>query len=82
MSTKEEAYKAKGFEFCHSLMGKCFNPGSEEGKEEKFSFKNCEQMMKQFCVDKDGKFDFETFRSKMAKYCKGTNKESDNKGNN
>ena len=32
MSTKEEAIKNKGFEFCHSFMGKCYNPGSEEEK--------------------------------------------------
>ena len=82
MSTKEEAYKNKGFEFCHSFMGKCFNPGSEEGKGEKFNFETCEQMMKQFCGAKDGKFDFETFRSKIAKYFKSTNKKSDDKENN
>jgi len=82
MSTKEETRKNMGFGFCHSLMGKCFNPGLEEGKGEKFNFKSCEQMMKQFCAEKDAKFDFETFRSKIAKYCKGTNKESDGKENN
>ncbi len=82
MSTKEETDKNMGFEFCHSLMGKCFKPGLEEGKGENFNFKSCEQMMKQFCAEKDGKFDFETLRSKIAKYCRGKNKESDDKGNN
>jgi hypothetical protein len=82
MSAKEETRKNMGFEFCHSLMGKCFKPGSEEGKGEKFNFKSCEQMMKHFCAEKDGKFDFETFRSKIARYCKGTNKESNEKENN
>ena len=28
MSTKEEASKSKGFEFCQSFMGKCCNSGS------------------------------------------------------
>jgi len=82
MSTKEETRKNMGFEFCRSLMGKCFNPGSEEGKGEKVNFKSCEQMMKQFCTEKDGKFDFETFRSKILKYCKGTNKGAEDKENN
>jgi hypothetical protein len=82
MSTKEEAHKNMGFDFCHYLMGNCFKPGSEEGKGEKFDFKSCEQMMNQFCAKKDGKFDFETFRSKIAEYCKGTNKKADDKENN
>ena len=73
MSTKEEAIKSKGFEFCHSFMGKCFNPGSAEEKAEKFDFKSCEQMMKQFCGAKDGKFDFEACRSKIEQCCKGMN---------
>jgi Ca2+-binding EF-hand superfamily protein len=82
MSTKEETHKNMGFGFCHSLMSNCFKSGSEEGKGEKFNFESCEQMMKQFCAAKDGKFDFETFRSKIAKHCKGTNKEEDDKENN
>ena len=82
MSTKEEANKSKGFEFCHSFMGKCFNPGSAEEKAEKFDFKSCEQMMKQFCGTKDGKFDFEACMSKMAQCCKGMNEKSDEKVNN
>ena len=82
MSTKEELNKSKGFEFCHSLMGNCLNPGSEEGKGAKFDFKSCEQMMKQFCGAKDGKFDFETCRSKMEQWCKGTNEKSNDKENN
>lgn len=82
MSTKEETDKNMGFGFCHSLMSCCFKSGSGEGKGEKFNFKNCEEMMKQFCSAKDGKFDFETFQSKIAKYFKGTNKESDDKENN
>ena len=72
MSTKEEANKSKGFEFCHSFMGKCFNPGSAEENAEKFDFKSCEQMMKQFCDAKDGKFDFEVCRSKFEECCKKT----------
>lgn len=82
MFTKEDAYKNKDFAFCHSFMNKCFKPGSAEEKAEKFDFKSCEQMMRQFCATEEGKFDLETFRSKIAKYCKGTNKESDGKENN
>jgi hypothetical protein len=63
-------------------MGKCFKPGSEEGKGEKFSFKSYEQMMKQFRADKGEKPDFSKFWSKMAKYWKETNKEPNNKENN
>ena len=82
MSTKEEAIKSKGFEFCHSIMGKCFNPGSAEGKTEKFDFKSCEEMMQKFCGAKDGKFDFEACRSKMEQCCKGMNEKSNDKENN
>jgi hypothetical protein len=82
MSAKEETSKNMGFEFCHSLMGKCFKPGLKEGRGEEFNFKSCEQMMKQFCAEKERKFDFETFRSKIAKYCKEKNKEADDKENN
>jgi hypothetical protein len=82
MSTKEGAQKNVGFEFCHSLMGKCLKPGTEEGKGEKFTFKGCEQMMQKFCAEKDGKFDFEKFRSKIANCCKRKNKEQDDKENN
>ena len=82
MSTKEEAIKSKCFEFCHSIMGKCFNPGSAEEKAGKFDFKSCEEMMKKFCAAKDGNFDFETFRSKVDRYCKGMNEKSNDKENN
>ncbi len=82
MSTKEEANKSRGFEFCQSFMGKCCNHGSTEEKVGKFDSKSCEQMMKQFCGDKDGKFNFEAFRSKIAEYCKGANKKADGKENN
>ncbi len=81
MSAKEETHKNMDFGFCRSFMGNCFKSGSAEGKEEKFNFKNCEQMMKQCCAEKDGKFDFETFRSKIAEYCKGPNKAADDKKN-
>ena len=82
MSTKEEAIKSKGFEFCQSFMDKCCNSGSTVEKEGKFDFKSCKQMMKQFCSGKDGKFDFEACRSKMKQFCKGANEKSDNKENN
>ena len=82
MSTKEEANKSKGFEFCHSFMDKCFNPGSAEEKAGKFDFKSCEEMMKKLCDAKDGKFDFGACRSKMEQFCKKTNEKSDNKENN
>ena len=82
MSTKEEANKSKGFEFCHSFMDKCFNPGSAEEKAGKFDFKSCEEMMKKLCDAKDGKFDFEACRSKMEQFCKKTNEKSNNKENN
>ena len=82
MSTKEETIKSKGCEFCQSFMGKCFNPGSEEGKVGKFDFKSCEQMIKQFCGAQDGKFDFEACRSKIEQCCKGMNEKSHNKENN
>jgi hypothetical protein len=82
MSTKEEANKSKGFEFCQSLMGKCCNTGSAEEQAGKFDFKSCEQMMKQFCGTKDGKFNFESCRSKMGQFCKGTDEKSKDKVNN
>jgi hypothetical protein len=82
MSTKEEANKSKGFDFCQSFMGKCCNPGSAEEKTEKFDFKSCEQMMKQFCGVKDVKLDFEACLSKMEHCCNGTNEKSDDKVNN
>jgi hypothetical protein len=82
MSAKEEARNYDGFRFCRSFMGKCCTPGSAEEKAKKFEFKGCEQMMKQFCTSKDEKFDFEAFRSKIAKFFKSTNKETDNKENN
>jgi len=73
MSAQEEVSKSKGFEFCQSFMDKCCNPGSAEEKTEKFDFKSCEQMMKEFCGGKDGKFDFKACMSKMEQCCKGTN---------
>jgi hypothetical protein len=82
MSTKEDSIKSKGFEFCQSLMGKCCNPGSAEGKAGKFDFKSCEEMMKKFCGGQDGKFDFEACRSKMEQCCKGMNAKSNDKENN
>ncbi|MCE5211668.1 MAG: hypothetical protein LLG40_08945 [Deltaproteobacteria bacterium] len=81
MSTQEEANKSKGFEFCQSFMNKCCNPGAAEEKGEKADFKSCEQMMKQFCGTKDGKFDFEACMSKMAQCCKGMNEKSSEKVN-
>jgi hypothetical protein len=80
MSTQEEMNKGIGFGCCQSILDKCFNPESKEGKVA-FSFKDCEKMMIQFCGAKDGKFDLETFRSKMEKYCKAENKESNDKVN-
>ena len=82
MSAKEETHKNMDFGFCRSFMGNCFKSGSGEGKGEKLNFKSCEQMMKQCCAEKDGKFDFEAFRSKIAEYCKGTKKEADGKEKN
>jgi hypothetical protein len=72
MSTKEEAVKSKGVEFCQSFMDKCCNSGSTGEKTGKFDFKSCEEMMKKFCGAKDGKFDFEACRSKMEQFCKST----------
>jgi hypothetical protein len=54
MSTNEETDKSRGFEFCQSLMDKCFNRGSAGEPAEKFDLKNCEQIMKQFCGVKMG----------------------------
>lgn len=82
MSTKEEAMKSKGFEFCQSFMDKCCNPGSAEEKAGKFDFKSCEEMMKKFCGAKDGKFDFAACRSKFEQCCKGTAEKSKDKENN
>ena len=65
---------AKGFEFCQSFMAKCFNPGTEEKKGEKFNFENCDQMMKQFFPSIDGKSNFEAMRSNMEQCCKGMNR--------
>jgi len=73
MSTKEEAVKSNGFEFCQSFMDKCCNTGSTDEKERKFDFKSCEEMMKKFCGGKEGKFDFEACRSKIEQCCKGMN---------
>jgi hypothetical protein len=64
----------KSFECCQSFMEKCFNPGTEEKKGEKFNFENCGQMMKQFFPSKDGKLDFESMRSTVEQCCKGMNK--------
>ena len=75
MSTKEEAVKSKGFEFCQSFMDKCCNSGSKGEKAGKFDFKSCEEMMKKFCDRKDGKFNFEACRSKMEQFCKSTKKD-------
>ena len=82
MSTKEEAIKSKGFEFCQSFMDKCCNPGSAEEKAGKFDFKSCEEMMKKFCDAKDGKFDFAACRSKFEQCCNGTDEKSKDKENN
>jgi hypothetical protein len=75
MSTKEETKKSMGAGCCQSMMDKCFNPESKEGKAA-FNFKDCAQMMKQFCGKKDGKFDFEACMSKMEQFCKSMKKES------
>lgn len=72
MSAKEETRNNEGFGCCQAFMENCFSAGSAEGKAEKFDFKSCEQMMKQFCAGKDGKFDFETFRLKMEQRFKRT----------
>lgn len=82
MSTKEEAMKSKGFEFCQSFMDKCCNSGSAEEKMGKFDFKSCKEMMKKFCGAKDGKFDFAACRSKFEQCCKGTTEKSKDKENN
>lgn len=76
MSTKEEAVKSKGFEFCQSFMGKCCGPGSTGENAGKFDLKNCEEMMKKFCGGEDGKINFEACRSKMEQFCKSIKKES------
>ena len=75
MSTKEEAMKSKGFEFCQSFMDKCCNSGSTGEKAGKFDFKSCEEMMKKFCGGKDGKINFEACRAKMEQFCKSTKKD-------
>ncbi len=75
MSTQEETNKSMGMGCCQSMMDKCFNANSKEGKAA-FNFKDCEQMMKQFCGAKDGKFDFEACLSKMGQFCKSMKKES------
>lgn len=70
MTIKEEALNNYGFGFCRSFMSKCFNPGSREDKAEKFDFKTCEEMMKQFGAGNAGRFDLEAFRSKVEQCCK------------
>ncbi len=75
MSTQEEAKKSMGFGCCQSMMDKCFSPESKEGKAA-FNFKDCGQMMKQFCGEKDGKFDVEACMSKMKQFCQSEKKES------
>jgi hypothetical protein len=76
MSTKEEALKSKGFEFCQSFMDKCCNSEAIGEKAGKSDFKSCAEMMKKFCGGKDGKFNFEACLSKMEQFCKSTKKES------
>jgi len=78
MSAQEEMPDLKGFECCHSLMDQFCNPGSGEEKDVKIDAKSCEQMMKQFCAGKDGKFDFETFRSKTEQFCRTMNNKEKN----
>ena len=39
MSTKEEAGKSKGFEFCQSFMDKCCNPDRQKKKRESLILK-------------------------------------------
>jgi hypothetical protein len=82
MSTKEEANKSKGFEFCQAFMGKCCGSGQAEENVSKFDFKSCKQRMKQFFGGKDGKFDFDACRSKMEHFCKGTDEKSKDKETN
>ena len=76
MSTKKEAIKGKGFEFCQSFIDKCCQSSSAGEKAGKFHFKNCEEMMEKFCGGKDGKIDFTACRSKMEQFCKSMKKES------
>ena len=82
MSTKEEKRNHEGFGFCQSFMSKCCTPESAEEKAVKFDFKCCEQMMQQFCDAKDGKFDFEKFRSKIEQYFKSANEKTNDKEKN
>ena len=69
MSVKEET-AGKGWGCCESFLSGCFQREGAGENAEKFDFKSCEQMMKQFCGAKDGKFDFEGCRTKMEQYCK------------
>jgi hypothetical protein len=74
IAAKEETRSNDGLGFCQSFMAQCCSPGSaEEEKKEKFYFKSCEPMMKQFCAGKDGTFDFDTFRSKAEQFCQKMN---------
>ena len=76
MSGKEEKCESKGFEFCRSFMGKCCSPAAGEERGGLFNFEKCAKMMEGCCSNKDGKFDFEAFRSEIAKHFKSGDKES------
>jgi len=82
MAEKEDTQGNSNLGCCSSFMSRFFGAGSEEGKAEKFGFKNCEQMVKQFCTDKDGKLNFETCRARMTKLFKETEQAACCKGSN
>ena len=49
MSTKEEAIKSKGFEFCQSFMAKCCNSESTGEKAGEFDFEACWSIVERCC---------------------------------
>ena len=81
MFTENNCSKNNGFESCRSFFNQCCNLASDAKGQEKFTFESCAQMMKQFCNEKTGKFDFEACRSKMSDCFEGSNEEPARKNN-
>lgn len=77
--TDKETLKKFDFGSCCSMMGELFKSKSEEGMTKSFNMEKCQEMMKQCCGE--GKFDFQSFRTKMAKFFEQTGKETSEKEN-
>jgi hypothetical protein len=76
----KEMLKKMDLGSCCSMMTQFMNAGSKEEGAGKFDFKDCGEMMKQFCAGQDGKFDPQSCRSMMAKFFEASKKKSNDKG--